>query len=37
MVRPANMEPLEYGQHTVVVKVNGMRVCHHQSFAVRSG
>ena len=26
MVRPANMEPLEYGQHTVVVKVNGMRV-----------
>ncbi|MEF2782055.1 MAG: TIGR00282 family metallophosphoesterase [Clostridium sp.] len=26
MVRPANMEPLEYGQHTVVVKVNGLRV-----------
>ena len=26
MVRPANMEPLEYGEHTVVIKVQGKRV-----------
>ena len=26
MVRPANMEPVEYGQHTIVVKVKGKRV-----------
>lgn len=26
MVRPANMEPLEYGQHTIVVMVHGLRV-----------
>lgn len=26
MVRPANMEPLDYGQHSVVVKVHGKRV-----------
>lgn len=26
MVRPANMEPADYGQHTVVVKVKGKRV-----------
>lgn len=26
MVRPANMEPIEYGQHTVVVKVRNKRV-----------
>lgn len=26
MVRPANMEPVEYGQHTRVVKVHGKRV-----------
>lgn len=26
MVRPANMEPVDYGQHTTVVKVNGKRV-----------
>lgn len=26
MVRPANMEPLDYGQHTVVVKVHDKRV-----------
>lgn len=26
MVRPANMEPLDYGQHTVVVKVKDKRV-----------
>ncbi|MEG0329571.1 MAG: TIGR00282 family metallophosphoesterase [Longicatena sp.] len=26
MVRPANMDPVEYGQHTLVVDVNGKRV-----------
>lgn len=26
MVRPANMEPVEYGQHTVVVQVNQKRI-----------
>lgn len=26
MVRPANLDPVEYGQHTVVVKVHGLRV-----------
>lgn len=26
MVRPANMEPCDYGQHSVVVNVNGKRV-----------
>ena len=26
MVRPANMEPVDVGEHTIVVKVNGKRV-----------
>lgn len=26
MVRPANMEPVEYGQHSVVINVKGLRV-----------
>lgn len=26
MVRPANMEPLDYGQHTIVIRKNGKRI-----------